>query len=251
LQRDCLVCGEVFTAAPHKLKSGRGKYCSHKCSSLARRTTAIRPCGICGKNFRPSPQAVRRGQGKYCSPRCSGKSKCGENHPMWKGGLANRKCEICGKEFRVPQNRVKAGQAKYCSFDCMGIGNTTSVQRFCGVCGKELSVWPSEIASGRGRYCSLECKGIASRGENSPHWKGGAESERDTWGYRQWRKSIYARDNWACQDCGGKSNLHAHHIFRFADFPEHRLELWNGITLCKKCHSKCHPELTMICASVS
>lgn len=252
MRRVCLVCGNEFNTAPNRLKSGRGKYCSRECGYQARRMTKNQPCKTCGEEFRPTPQAVRLGYGKYCSIGCRAKGMSGENHPMWKGGLAKCKCEICGKEFDVPQNRFKTGPVRYCSTQCMGKGQIKSVQRFCGVCGKELSIWPSEIASGRGQYCSLECKGVASRGENSPHWKGGAESERDTWEYKEWRKAVYARDNWTCQDCGDKSSgkFHAHHIFRFADFPEHRLELWNGITLCEKCHAKCHPELTMICASV-
>lgn len=52
------------------------------------------------------------------------------------------------------------------------------------------------------------------------------------------------RDNWTCQNCGNRSKknkyirIEAHHIKPFAVFPELRFKLSNGITLCKKCHSK-------------
>jgi hypothetical protein len=35
-------------------------------------------------------------------------------------------------------------------------------------------------------------------------------------------------------------DIHAHHVFEFADFPEHRFSLWNGVTLCPYCHMKAH-----------
>lgn len=59
--------------------------------------------------------------------------------------------------------------------------------------------------------------------------------------YRQWRAGVYERDEYTCQICGqvgGK--LNAHHIRPFAKYPELRLDLNNGVTLCKRCHDHVH-----------
>ena len=88
----------------------------------------------------------------------------------------------------------------------------------------------------------------AHMGEKCSWWKGGrmmnypeSEKIRKSSEYILWRKSIYKRDDFICQKCGKSGGkLNAHHIFNFADYPELRLAIDNGITLCKKCHLKFH-----------
>lgn len=58
-------------------------------------------------------------------------------------------------------------------------------------------------------------------------------------GLRKWCKSIKERDG-ACIDCGSTERLEAHHLVAKAKFPEVATELWNGITLCHKCHKAEH-----------
>ncbi len=52
----------------------------------------------------------------------------------------------------------------------------------------------------------------------------------------QWRKRVLARDGFACQDCGARTNLEAHHIHPWSTHPDLRTELDNGQTLCRSCH---------------
>ncbi len=62
--------------------------------------------------------------------------------------------------------------------------------------------------------------------------------------YKQWRKQVYARDNFQCkistEDCKGK--IEAHHILSWRNHPELRYEINNGITLCKFHHPRKHIE---------
>ena len=89
--------------------------------------------------------------------------------------------------------------------------------------------------------CSLQETSERKRGENNHFWKGGINGENDTLRhrreYKEWRTSVYERDNYTCQCCGIRgSKLNAHHINSFADYPELRYDIMNGITLCTKCH---------------
>lgn len=89
-------------------------------------------------------------------------------------------------------------------------------------------------------------RSLLFRGENNPQWKGGITPEvtriRDSKEYDQWRILVFTRDNYICQKCGAHSEkghavtLEAHHMDCFADFPEKRLDVDNGITFCKGCH---------------
>lgn len=81
----------------------------------------------------------------------------------------------------------------------------------------------------------------AQKGCKSSSWKGGITSGnariRQGIEYKIWRNAVFARDNWICQKCGKRGGkLVPHHIKSFAEYPELRLAIDNGETLCFKCH---------------
>ncbi len=69
----------------------------------------------------------------------------------------------------------------------------------------------------------------------------GPDRDYDSDAYRKWRKGVFARDRFKCQmpGCPGRNRrLNAHHIRRWASYPELRFIISNGITLCHGCHEK-------------
>lgn len=96
------------------------------------------------------------------------------------------------------------------------------------------------------------------RGNKSHFWKGGISKLREqihqSYKYREWRREVFERDKYTCQDCKQKGNdLVAHHdkksfaqilsennVLTFKQAMDCK-ELWdvsNGKTLCDKCHKK-------------
>ena len=171
------------------------------------------------------------------------------------GKIYKRKCNRCGKYYE--------GQGKiYCSKSCALKGNKWNK-------GKKFSYKRKQKLkkiTNNGRFKKGH-KGIKSRlgirlsknikdkisksligrfvGKNSPSWIDGRTPKnviiRSSKEYKLWRKAIFEKDNFICQKCnqlGG--NLIAHHINNFADFPELRFAINNGITFCKECHKKFH-----------
>lgn len=88
--------------------------------------------------------------------------------------------------------------------------------------------------------CSKEDRVYLS-GEEHPLWKGDAVNEnrriRKSKKYVEWRTNIFEKDYYVCQCCGKRSSrLNVHHIKSFANYPNLRFDIKNGITLCTSCH---------------
>ena len=55
---------------------------------------------------------------------------------------------------------------------------------------------------------------------------------------RAWTKAIKKRGS--CELCGSTVHLEAHHIMRWSEYPNGRIDLKNGLCLCARCHAKQH-----------
>jgi len=148
----------------------------------------------------------------------------------------------------------------YCSMACSFKGKIKGEPLICVVCGKEYYRSPSQIKWRGSSCCSIRCRTLhlskimtgrkkayqPLRGEQSPSWRGGKSSIyhilRNRSDYKEWRQSVFERDNYTCQLCGVRSGvgvrveLHPHHVKSFTYYPELRFDVANGITVCKGCH---------------
>jgi endogenous inhibitor of DNA gyrase (YacG/DUF329 family) len=235
----CLECGNDFERT-----NGNFRYCPD---------CRIKVCPQCGKEF--SPKSGNHAQ-VCCSRRCAALfdsarierlvSNRGPGRPR---SQRTHICLVCGKAFQYVAYR----DAKYCSQECWNVrGEKTLVQ--CAYCGKEKKVLVCTLKSGRNKYCSKRCYDLDKReqlkGQKSHLWEGGKTKAsalaRTRAKYREWRRAVFARDDYSCQRCGARSSkgktvyLHAHHIKHFSTQLELRYDLSNGITLCEDCHTLEH-----------
>jgi hypothetical protein len=59
---------------------------------------------------------------------------------------------------------------------------------------------------------------------------------------KQWARKVIAVAGYICQCCkvSGRTDLEAHHLWSYADNPEQRHKLSNGMCMCKPCHTDFH-----------
>ena len=78
-------------------------------------------------------------------------------------------------------------------------------------------------------------------GEQNPNWKGGRTAEtnkdRNTAKDFAWKAQVFERDGGLCVLCR-REGSDAHHILGWVEYPSERLNLDNGITLCRACHTR-------------
>lgn len=155
--------------------------------------------------------------------------KCGKcnNRIKWTFSLVSSYFESVG---------CKLLETKY-------VNMNTTMQYICS-CGNE-----SKTTFANFYHKNVRCKqcGIEKiSGENAYQWKPEKTEEERLRGrkfkeYRLWRTSVFVRDDYMCQKCGVRGGtLNAHHLDDWENHPEKRLELDNGVTLCKQCHYNFH-----------
>ena len=192
----------------------------------------------------------------------------GETSPGWKGGVAvNNRCIECNKKIWWGAKRCKKCNGKFQAVNKCGLftkelnPNWKGGLPKCIDCGKTLTAY-------KYRRCST-CFKEYYKGEKTFLWKGGIESLagriRSIIEYKNWRNSVFERDNYTCQECFKRGGyLIAHHEKEFYKILQEFLafysqfspiedkeilvrlavtyapfwELINGKTLCNECHNK-------------
>lgn len=180
-------------------------------------------CNFCHGLFKDYKSNHR----KFCCSKCFSKSRALGIRP---------KCLDCGKQLsRLHLKRCMSCYNK--SIKGSRHWNWKGGKRKCLDCGKQL-------ASYRVGRCS-KCFVPLKSGEKSPNWKGGVtplhNKIRSSIENKLWIQSVFARDGYTCQKTGKRGgDLTAHHILNFAQYPELRFAIDNGITLSIKSHKEFH-----------
>lgn len=166
-------------------------------------------------------------------------------------------CNECGVLFQYKRRGKRL--RKFCSRACVHRHLTRSLK------GRKIT-WGDKITKSKTGFIFTDAskekmrkshlgqvpwnKGLKGYlcGNKHYNWKGGITpcniKARGSIEYRMWRKSVFARDNYTCVLCGlrsakgVKATLHADHIKPFCNYPELRLAIDNGRTLCVECHKK-------------
>ena len=185
----------------------------------------------------------------FCNRQCADFAKKGATVSK----RTTKNCQNCDKPFEVLPHRIKA---KFCSQSCLAkskIGENG--KNWQG--GKPECLDCKVTLVGYKQKRCRSCSNIFRSGENNSAWKGGitplVRSIRTMMKYNEWRKSVYERDNYTCQECKlvGVA-LNADHIKPFSKMVRQSKvssikeagacrELWdidNGRTLCVDCHKK-------------
>jgi len=212
---------------------------------LAKTTKVI--CPTCGKEFETTESRIKEGRGKYCSKICfNGREKV----------KVYCNCVVCGKQtsYYASNKNQRNSKDHYCSRKCFGIGKTTKIKMYCDTCGKAIYVKPYKTKDRKNHFCSNRCsaKHEHNRGENHPKFNpmltdDERNDKRAYIGYFNWRLAVLRNSSYTCQHCGSNSKLlYAHHIIPYAKDKSLRLEISNGIALCKDCHMKEHARLRKV-----
>lgn len=191
-------------------------------------------CVYCNKEFKCSIHQP----GIYCSRLCQNRKQAADKKIKAKNPTRVRKGKKPLKKYYCNDckvNEVKR-KVKLCGeCRCKGLYHTVT----CKKCSKNVTVkhWQNHS------YCSRDCMNSHKQGSLNGNYKGGItpinKKIRASDEYKQWRKSVFERDNYTCVWCGQVGGeLNADHIKQFAFYPELRLNIDNGRTLCKSCHSK-------------
>lgn len=116
------------------------------------------------------------------------------------------------------------------------------VEVYCSYCGSKILKSHARAKRCKQHFCKHECSEKWHSKENNANYKGFRTDQtgRTSFEYRQWRKEVLKRDQHTCQNCGNKNNLHVHHLLKYSECEDLRVDIDNGVTLCKKCHYEAH-----------
>jgi 5-methylcytosine-specific restriction endonuclease McrA len=191
-------------------------------------------CLQCSTPFKAIKSNIEKGKAKYCSQKCAGLFRASSlKRP-------NKECKECHVTY-YPSHTYNKG---FCSKKCADVSRRGIPTGRRITYTDELRRKISDSQKQRFKIIPPYNRGVKlpqRSGVNHHNWQGGItninRAIRNSLEYKQWRKTVFERDDYTCQFCHKKGGiLHADHIKPFAIYPDLRLDTSNGRTLCAPCH---------------
>lgn len=220
LSKVCPICRQTFFV--YRSRFNIRTYCSRTCMAAAYSTKWL-------------GSSNPKSSGSVVKPRP-------EPKPPKPSTKRSATCPVCGKSFQFFPSKVR----QHCSQACADVTiQANRPQIHCPICGRSVRVSPARIRYRQQATCSKECsrtfKSLRQQGEKSHRWQGGkteaAKLRRNSAEYRQWRRTVFERDDYTCVLCNKRGHkLAAHHIRTVVSCPESIYDPSNGVSLCWPCH---------------
>jgi hypothetical protein len=180
-------------------------------------------CPECGTVFKRYFKVLRK-SGCFLCQKCALKDKFGKAIAP---GIRNNRLTVLrkGKKSGHSVFKCDCGTEKEISNDLFLRGSTKS----CGCLRRE----------------NIKRVAFHPVGKAHHNWQGGITGERLSImakaAYKEWRLSVYKKDNYTCLKCNQKGReLNAHHVENYADNKDKVCCVENGATLCATCHILFH-----------
>lgn len=251
----CFSCKKPLSKRTKTNKTGCCKLCSRIYKDREKLNRKLE-CKVCKIIF----MAIRKTR-VFCSDRCASISRSvrykkpelfNKANPLLqsKGGKPRlgevKECKRCGKEKYFGPCFLRS-KNYFCSRKCLNLFQKENANRInCVVCKISFLAAKSSIRLRARKTCSKKCRSRLLRMRAEKRRSEGRYTQhqldrlaRNSPELKGWRKLIFTRDNYTCQECGIRGGyLEADHIKPFAFFPDLRYVLSNGRTLCRPCHNK-------------
>lgn len=166
------------------------------------------------------------------------------------GVLHGQSCRKCGSKKAAEKRKmnieilIEYFKDRDCELLTFKYKDKYTKLTFLCRCGeKSVTTWQI-FRRGHTRCRKCFIKGVS--GENNWNYKFDKtieerEIERRFDGYSDWVKQVYERDDYTCQCCGIRGGkLNAHHLDSYDWCITGRIDVDNGVTLCKLCHTDFH-----------
>lgn len=145
--------------------------------------------------------------------------------------LGTKACLECSSEIKLTIKRDIV-RKKFCSYSCRQIYFHKHDPRY-------KQNWKTTIALSNNPESNKKKSRPGKLNGRYLKDRNKIKSPRSRYECTEWRKQVFERDNYTCQECGSRGGrLNADHIKPWCIFPELRFDINNGRTLCIKCHKK-------------